>query len=381
MGQFKPMVKMETTEPSVILKLKKGGHVNKKAAAKSEHGHKPMHKYDGGAMDVLARTPAMVGRPAVNAPVRVPAKPSLAARRRAMAAMPTPVMKEGGKADIAQDKAMIKKAMKQHDMQEHKGGKGTKLKLKTGGVAEYAKTKMHEAHKDKAHGTGAVVEGKPGGYKHGGKVHHKARGGSMADEKTYGSPVTTEVHQAKHDTAHGTGGVRMGNAGGFKHGGKAHRKAKGGLSYVDGNVTTAHPGVTNTKTGAVVEGKPGGFKKGGAAKKYADGGRVDSGRAVKMPQGHKKPSPPVAINELSGTFKKGGHVKHKFIGGAMPPRSVTVQKESVTTDVPTAAEAEKMRKEIQEKRMDRNTDKGYKNFMDKLRVQKKGGMCWGGKAK
>ena len=100
-----------------------------------------------------------------------------------------------------------------------------------------------------------------------------------------------------------------------------------------------------------------------------------------MPQGHKKPSPPVAINELSGTFKKGGHVKHKFIGGAMPPRSVTVQKESVTTDVPTAAEAEKMRKEIQEKRMDRNTDKGYKNFMDKLRVQKKGGMCWGGKAK
>ena len=27
MGQFKPMVKMETTEPSVILKLKKGGHV------------------------------------------------------------------------------------------------------------------------------------------------------------------------------------------------------------------------------------------------------------------------------------------------------------------------------------------------------------------
>jgi hypothetical protein len=32
MGQFKPMVKMETTEPSVILKLKKGGHVNMKKA-------------------------------------------------------------------------------------------------------------------------------------------------------------------------------------------------------------------------------------------------------------------------------------------------------------------------------------------------------------
>jgi hypothetical protein len=40
---------------------------------------------------------------------------------------------ESGKADKAQDKAMIKKAFKQHDMQEHKGGKGTKLTLKKGG--------------------------------------------------------------------------------------------------------------------------------------------------------------------------------------------------------------------------------------------------------
>jgi hypothetical protein len=36
---------------------------------------------------------------------------------------------------MAQDKAMIKKAFKQHDMQEHKGGKGTSLKLKKGGVS------------------------------------------------------------------------------------------------------------------------------------------------------------------------------------------------------------------------------------------------------
>lgn len=42
-------------------------------------------------------------------------------------------MKENSKMDMAQDKAMIKKAFKQHDMQEHKGGKGTKLKLKKGG--------------------------------------------------------------------------------------------------------------------------------------------------------------------------------------------------------------------------------------------------------
>jgi hypothetical protein len=37
------------------------------------------------------------------------------------------------KSDLAQDKAIVKKAFKQHDAQEHKGGKGTTLKLKAGG--------------------------------------------------------------------------------------------------------------------------------------------------------------------------------------------------------------------------------------------------------
>jgi hypothetical protein len=36
-------------------------------------------------------------------------------------------------ADKKQDVALIKKAFKQHDSQEHKGGKGTTLKLKKGG--------------------------------------------------------------------------------------------------------------------------------------------------------------------------------------------------------------------------------------------------------
>jgi hypothetical protein len=37
------------------------------------------------------------------------------------------------KSDLAQDKALIKKAFREHDAQEHKGGKGTSLKLKKGG--------------------------------------------------------------------------------------------------------------------------------------------------------------------------------------------------------------------------------------------------------
>jgi len=46
----------------------------------------------------------------------------------------TKKMAEGGMMDKTQDKAMIKKAFKQHDMQEHKGGKGTSLKLAKGGM-------------------------------------------------------------------------------------------------------------------------------------------------------------------------------------------------------------------------------------------------------
>ena len=44
-------------------------------------------------------------------------------------------IKEDMKMDKKQDVSMIKKAMKQHDAQEHKGGKGTTLKLAKGGSA------------------------------------------------------------------------------------------------------------------------------------------------------------------------------------------------------------------------------------------------------
>jgi hypothetical protein len=269
MGQFKPMVKMETTEPSVELKLKKGGKVVKKA--------------DGGMMGApmsagAAMPPAMPARggmPMAGSPM----KPSLMARRRAMRGMPAgagpagpiggaasmqpampaptapPAMKKGGKADMPQDKAMIKKAFKQHDMQEHKGGKGTSLKLKHGG-------KM---------ATGGVVNGQ-GGFATGGVV--KGQGG------------------------YATGGVAMSNAGGFKKGGKIKGMMDGGMAG-------------NGMGGMMDEGMPpaAAYKKGGSTKKaYAAGGTVNSGRPVAMPQGRKPASKPVAINELAGTYKAGGKV-------------------------------------------------------------------------
>jgi len=241
MGQFKPMVKMKTTEPSVELKLAKGGHVQKMQA--------------GGP-------PAPVGA----RPPMPPARPSMATRRRAMMMRPPgaapagPVgmagrmMKEGGGAE-----AKLKKHASMPASKAHRG-------LKTGGVA------MSQ-----------------GGYKSGGSVH------------------TTKMDTTSPDHSPAkTGDVKMGNAGGFKKGGMA-KYAKGG--GVEGNVSTSSAGVTGTSTGDVRKGNAGGFKRGGAAKKaYATGGLVDTGRPVAMPQGKKRPPSPVSINQLSGTYKKGGTV-------------------------------------------------------------------------
>jgi hypothetical protein len=207
-------------------------------------------------------------------------------------------MKKGGKADMSQDKAMIKKAFKQHDMQEHKGGKGTSLKLKKGGMM---KGGMSCA-------TGGVAMGQ-GGYKEGGIISNEGQASTSTKMVTA---------KANHSPAK-TGEVKMGNGGGYKKGGATRMYAKGGsvMNYVDGNVVGTPAGKTNTTTGEVAKSNAGGYKKGGALKKFARGGKVvqDDGKAVEMPQGRKKPSAPVSITALSGTFKKGGRVKKMSEGG------------------------------------------------------------------
>ena len=308
MGQFKPMVKMETTEPSVELKLAKGGAVKMKKGGSTTKAKKMA--MGGGAMDMMSGTPAFLGRPAVNAPVRAPGKPSMAMRRKAMMAkpampmgnpsMPAP-MKKGGKAeggDTAQDKAMIKKAFKQHDMQEHKGGKGTNLKLKKGGkMATGGVTDGQGGYK-----TGGVVLGNGGGYKDGGMPMKDGKPAFIGDGKGMkkGGMATGGVVNGQGGYA--TGGVTKSNGGGYKAGGKA---MMGGGMAGEGMM-----GGGMMDDGMMNEGMSGAYKKGGATKKaYAAGGTVNSGRPVAMPQGSKRPSPPVRIDQLSGTFKTGGTVK------------------------------------------------------------------------
>jgi len=187
MGQFKPMVKMETTEPSVELKLKKGGEVKMQMG-----GAAPMRR--------MADMPSMPARGG-SMPAAAPGRPSLAARRRAMMEMPSaaapagPVgragrmMKEGGesKAEHKAEKAKMTK---------------TEQKLK-----EHAAKPASKAHKGLK--TGGVVDGQ-GGYKKGGSVH------------------TTKVDTAKPDHSPAkTGDVKMGNGGGYKTGGVAKANAGG----------------------------------------------------------------------------------------------------------------------------------------------------------
>ena len=292
MGQFKPMVKMMTTEPSVELKLKKGGKVEK-----------PKKMMDGGAMG-SAVAPALARAAMAAAPMgRGPARPPMAARRRAM--MGRPMMAEGGETK-AEHKAEMK-TMSQ-----------TAKKLK-----EHAAMPASKAHKGLK--TGGVAMGQ-GGYKSGGSVAKSGVISVAASERGAEGYKNTKMHTAEYTgkTSGKTGEVKKGNAGGYKKGGAACYAKGGG---VEGNVSTSKPGVTNTTTGGVRLGNAGGYKKGGASKKFAEGGSVkiargglnDAGKPEAMPQGNKTPSAPVSISRLSGTFKKGGMVK-KAGGGQVTER-------------------------------------------------------------
>ena len=355
MGQFKPMVKMFTDEPSVILKLKKGGKVASKAAGQSEgfksmashsgkifegaengvapkkpsmaerrkamnpnqyaKGGKVANKQMGGtmpmqgapaaAMPVMPAAPAAMGRAALaGAPMRPMGRSAVAgmapadrASRAAMVRKALTGMKKGGSADGC---AALEKELKHHEAMSASKAHGKA----SGGAIDKAATKTTiegnagKYAKTKMHdGDKTDKAHGTGGVKMGGKGGFAMGGSIMGNEKSY---ANTKMVTSKVDRAHGTGGVKMGNKGGFAAGGSTN--------WENRPADTAKPGVTNTSTGGVRNGNAGGFKKGGEAKKaYATGGNVVSdGKAEKMPRHFV--SKPVANSLQSGTFKKGGKV-------------------------------------------------------------------------
>jgi hypothetical protein len=173
MGQFKPMVKMMTTEPSVELKLKKGGTVK---------------KMDGGIMGALANAPAAGGpaTPAAGVARRMAARkgrrplpptvPPMAAPAGGPMIPPAP-MKNGGETPKMHAKEMKKLSNLEKEMKHHESQKASKAHkgLKTGGVV-----KGQGGYKD-----GGVVNGQ-GGFKKGGMAKKPFATGGKVES---GAPV------------------------------------------------------------------------------------------------------------------------------------------------------------------------------------------------
>ena len=226
MGQFKPMVKMETTEPSVELKLKKGGSVSS-----------PKKMMNGGVMGALSQAPAPGARRGM-APAARPGKPSMMDRRKAMmgkSAMARPMMAKGGAME----------ALKAHaDKPASKGHAG----LKTGGVAKSPKPGNYA--------TGGVVNGQ-GGYKD---------GGIIKSEKGKTKMVTAKVD---HNSAP-TGEVKLGNAGGYKKGGAPKKHYATGGAVNDSGHAVAMPKKAASQP-VSNDRQSGTFKKGGMVKMKAGG--------------------------------------------------------------------------------------------------------------
>ena len=228
MGQFKPMVKMETTEPSVELKLKKGGCVT---SAKK--------MMNGGVMGALSQAPAPGARGGM-APAARPAMPNMAARRRAMAGRP--MMAEGGETKATHKAEMSKMKGLEKELKSHESKPASKAHkgLKTGGVMKSPKPGNYA--------TGGVVNGQ-GGYK---------AGGIIKSEKG-----ETMMHTAKVDhNSKPTGEVKMGNAGGYKKGGATKKHYATGGAVNDSGRAVAMPKKPASK--AVSNDRQSGtFKKGG----------------------------------------------------------------------------------------------------------------------
>ena len=309
MGQFKPMVKMMTTEPSVELKLKKGGAVKKAMGG----------DMSGDVMPAFASMRGSLGAPRGGMDMAMaPKKPSMSKRKKAMAPKASakvmsamPVMKEGGKADMAQDKAMVKKAFKQHDAQEHKGGKGTKLSLKKGGMA-----------------TGGVSSG-AGGYASGGIIKSTSGETKMVTAKSNGK------------SNYATGGVTSG-AGGYKKGGAPKKFAEGGSVQDDGRPQKMPQGNKPPSKPVSITRLSGSFKKGGGVKKMAGGGSesdYDSMYEREMARKNAEQAANVSDNEemrdmILGAPKRILQGAKRMIGmGAVSdkePKAITKTEKSVT---------------------------------------------------
>jgi hypothetical protein len=261
MGQFKPMVKMETTEPSIELKLKKGGSVKKAM---------------GGSMGMPMDASMASSAPARGGmmPVARPKRPTMAARRAAMLGMKG--MKEGGESKATHKAEMSKMKGLEKELKSHEGKPASKghKGLATGGIAK--------STKPGGYATGGVVNGQ-GGFKKGGAI---AKSGIINTEGQGGEYRNTKMDTATPDNNSApTGEVKLGNGGGYKKGGATKKHYATGGAVNDSGRAVAYPAkkpsapVSNSR-------QSGTFKTGGsvtpAQKKEQSAFKAENATAMKQ---------------------------------------------------------------------------------------------------
>jgi hypothetical protein len=218
MGQYKPMPKMMTTEPSVELKLKKGGRAHKK-----EGGHIGNEKAE------LKRV-----------------KSEIMQDRKEDRNEKAEIKRVSG--ELKHHEAM--RASKAHAGMKKGGSFSPKMAPPAagpgvpGGLLGGLNATMANPKKT----TGMVRDGNAGGYKKGGAVKYLADMNDGSKEKQLSKK---------------TGMVRDGNAGGYKKGGAVKFIA----NMSGGQKEPQLP----KKTGGVKNSAPGGFKDGGHAKMSTKG--------------------------------------------------------------------------------------------------------------
>ena len=346
-GGFLQMPKMLTNEPSVILKLKKGGHVGKRKEVKEDHGHTGMRDTEhsrkhSSEMEEEAEEGAS------------PKKPSMAERRKAMNGSLL-MSKKGGK--VEKEIHKVEKELKKH---EHEKAGKAHHGLKTGGRAmdvfetkttiegnerPYLKSKMMDGeHHDKHHGTGSIKEGKTAGFKHGGKVH-KVSGhaeGSHEHHKAmakYHAKMHKEAGSAHHHKMHEhhkamCSGGKYATGGSISEG--TGNKLNKGRSEMGGTIednekdyerTEMHSAKRDRASGTkgIKETNAGGFKTGGMISRTGLSGASiehdgdwENKAANGTPKGKVNMKTGLVREANAGGFKKGGSLKkHYATGGSV----------------------------------------------------------------
>lgn len=218
MGQFKPMPKMETTEPSVELKLKKGGKVKKMQM--------------GGA-------PMMAG-----APMPVSPRRRMAMAPKAMARQPALLRKKGGKIESMEE-------IEAHERNERDELKRVEKELKS-----HEKMRASKAHQGLKNGGSPapkagpnVVGGLAGGLEATRTVNKKDTGGVRAPGYKNGGALNaqgmalakkyeTKINDAsKQKVVKGNKGIE---GAGYKAGGRIKKYASGGLAAKGMKIANAY---------------------------------------------------------------------------------------------------------------------------------------------